>query len=129
MMYIKIIWVLILSCACSFMAKAQIIVSPTIDSLVIKTIARNQENPTIPGFRIQVYNANSQVEAEKIKEWLMQFDPTLQLYIMYQAPNFKVRVGNFRKRVDAQYLLNALHEKFPSAFLVPDRISFRNESE
>lgn len=107
----------------------QVISTPAIDSLVLKTIEKNIENPTISGFRIQIYNGNSQSEADKAKTWISEFYPDLYIYIVYQAPNFKVRVGNYRSKPEAQWILFRLHDKFPSAFLVPDKISFRQIPE
>ena len=123
MKQIRIIFLLWLLSGLGFKTQAQVVASQAIDSLVIKAIEKNKESNTVPGFRIQVFNGNSQNEAEEVKKWLQEFDPELFVVLVYQAPNFKVKVGNFRRRVDGQKLLQIVQEKYPSAFMVPDKIN------
>lgn len=37
--------------------------------------------------------------------------------IVYETPNFKIWVGNFRSRLEADRALQKIKEKFPSAFI------------
>jgi len=48
--------------------------------------------------------------------------PSYATYLDYQAPNFKVRVGDFKKRMDAEELLLEIRKAFPAAYIVPDEV-------
>lgn len=43
-------------------------------------------------------------------------------YRVFQTPNFKVRVGDFRTKVEATKFLLELKQDFPEAFIVEDKI-------
>ena len=42
---------------------------------------------------------------------------------MFQEPNYKVRVGDFRNRIDATRFLKKIYEQFQNAFIVLDEIN------
>ena len=46
--------------------------------------------------------------------------PKIEAYLMFQEPNYKVRVGDFRSRMDAQRFLHKITEDYPNAFIVKD---------
>ena len=48
----------------------------------------------------------------------------IQAYRSYTSPNFKVSVGNFRTRVDAEILLREIQEEFPDAFIARERFKY-----
>jgi hypothetical protein len=44
-------------------------------------------------------------------------------YISYTAPNFKVRVGDFRTRLEAVKFMKSIEGQYPTIFIVPDEIA------
>jgi hypothetical protein len=54
------------------------------------------------GYRLQVLNTRSRDEAFKTKAMLLENFPNQKVYILYQAPYFKVRAGNFINRAEAE---------------------------
>ena len=51
-------------------------------------------------------------------------NPYINVYRSYSAPNFKVTVGSFRNRVEAQRMLDAIKDEFPDAFIVRDKFRY-----
>lgn len=97
-----------------------------VDELVSKHIQVNQNLRFIDGFRIQVYSDsgnNSKTRAQQMKEELEARFPGLGVYISFKSPNYKVRVGDFRTRLDAQRFLNELVADYPNAFIITDQIN------
>jgi hypothetical protein len=43
--------------------------------------------------------------------------------VSYVEPNYKVRVGDFRTRMEAEKLLQELKGKFTSLFIIPGKIN------
>jgi hypothetical protein len=85
---------------------------PRIDALTAKQIAINKvtihmtSNGLFKGYRLQVLNTRSRDEAFKTKAMLLENFPNQKVYILYQAPYFKVRAGNFINRADAENFSN-----------------------
>lgn len=77
------------------------------------------------GFRVQVLSSSNRDNAQKIKTDLMNKFPDHKSYILYQSPNFKVRIGNFLKRDEAEKLRKQLNKYFPQGvYVVEDTIDY-----
>ena len=79
------------------------------------------------GFRIRLYFASSRTAREESAAVLRRFSamyPGIQAYRSYASPNFKVSVGNFRTRLDAEALLRQIKADFPDAFIVRERFKY-----
>lgn len=79
------------------------------------------------GFRIRIYLGSDRKAREASADAIARFNakyPYVQAYRTYSAPNFKVSVGNFRTRVDAEVLLNEIKGDFPEAFIVRERFKY-----
>lgn len=77
------------------------------------------------GFRVQVLSTQSRGEAFKMKTDLLTRFPESKTYLLFQSPNFKVRVGNFIKREDAEKLKQQLAKLIGSnIYVVEDAIEY-----
>lgn len=76
----------------------------------------------MPGYRIQIYFGSTRNKAQEIKTTFEQQFPTINSYLIYDAPNFKVRVGDFQTRWQALPVLEELRSSFDIAFIVKDEI-------
>lgn len=76
----------------------------------------------VDGYTVQVYSGTSSDEAKiargKVYTILPESSPTLK----YDEPNFKVRVGQFYSRLEAQKTYSRLKKKFSSTIIIPERI-------
>ena len=82
--------------------------------------AKNFEASRIPGFRILLYSGNSREDANRAKEKLYILFPKADAYLVYQAPTFKVRFGNYYNKIDAWLDLIKLQEQFPQAVITSE---------
>ena len=94
--------------------------------IYINTLAiRNQ-----PGFRVQVLTTNKRNEANDAKAKAMQLFPEFRSYLDWEAPYFKVRVGDFKTRQEATDLRNKLADHYSGGvFVVPTIINVSPEKE
>ncbi|MDR9456022.1 MAG: SPOR domain-containing protein [Salegentibacter sp.] len=70
-------------------------------------------------YKIQLFYGDNGKANEVIKEYRSKYSyPSL---IAYEAPNYKVWVGNFRNRLEADRALLEIKETFPSAFIPKPR--------
>lgn len=80
-----------------------------------------KENRLSNGYTVQLHNGNLE-RAKKRKEEYDKTELDWPASIHYETPNYKLWVGNFGSRLDADRALLKLKEIFPSAFVLkPDR--------
>ncbi len=91
--------------------------------LFLDTVSYNSRRiGYIQGFTIQVYTGNSREAANEAKGMVYKILPSSFPKLLYQQPNFKVKVGQFYTRLDAQKTFNQLKREFPRAIVIPERI-------
>ncbi len=103
-------------------AQVTVVASESVDLLLIKAADCNAKLTTISGYRIQVFSSSERSKASEVKSKLLSLYPDAEVTFMYQAPHFKVRVGNYRNRIDCQHMFRELLEEFPQSFIVPDKV-------
>jgi hypothetical protein len=94
-----------------------------LDSLVEKNIAANKEANGVQGYRIQIFFGSERKAAHDARAKFAQLNPDVETYLVYQQPYFKVRVGDFRTRLEAQPLLKKVLPEFERVFIIPDKIN------
>ncbi|MEA3496724.1 MAG: SPOR domain-containing protein [Bacteroidota bacterium] len=104
--------------------KINIIRDIKVDTLVNRVIDLNKEDPKINGYRIQIFSGSSRRKANEVKAKFITTYPQVKVTLLYQRPYFKIRVGNYRNRVEAQQMYFKLieDENFNTVILVPDKI-------
>ncbi len=76
----------------------------------------------LKGYRVQVFLNADRKQAETIRAQFLQKHPEVPAYLSYQAPNFKVRVGDLLTRLEGEKLRTELKAEFPGCYIVPDEI-------
>jgi len=77
---------------------------------------------TMPGYRIQIYFGDQRLQAMEMKSTFQSAHPGTAAYVVYQQPHFKVRVGDFKTRLEATGFLSRMKGEFSQAFIVPDEV-------
>jgi hypothetical protein len=106
--------------------KSEIIQDPRVDILMHKHVQINQAVKTIDGFRIQVFSDsgnNSKTRAQAAHDEFQSKYPGTGVYLTFKSPNYKVRIGDFRTKLDAQRFLNDISADYPNAFIISDQIN------
>jgi hypothetical protein len=86
-------------------------------SSVAKTLA------TEMGYRVQVFYGLDRREAFNEQNRFKSLYPNLRSYITYKEPNYYLRVGDFKTRLEAQDLLTELRPNFPTLFIFREKIN------
>ena len=73
------------------------------------------------GYRVQVFLGDRKT-AEETKRTFLQKYPDTPAYLSWLAPNFRLRVGDLRTRLEAERLLRDLKVIYPGSYIVPDDI-------
>jgi len=95
-------------------------------NVILDTIAGTNKNIRYAqGYRVQIYSGTSSEEANRARDRSYSLFPDITPHIVYVQPNFRVRVGDFIDRLEAQRVFVALQAEFPRALIVPERIEIR----
>ena len=82
---------------------------------------------TLQGFRVQLLATNNYDEANTMRNSLAVTNPDLWVYLVFEAPTYKIRAGDFANRAEAKSLLDKFQSQgLKKAWIVPDRI-IRNQ--
>jgi hypothetical protein len=49
--------------------------------------------------------------------------PEQKDYLTYQQPNFRLKIGDYFSRIEAQQVLNQISDLIPNAQIVPEQIN------
>jgi SPOR domain len=94
-----------------------------INTLVENHKAFGEKKGSIKGFRIIIYfdaGNNSSTKALAVQKEFSESFPDVTTYLKFQEPYYKVKVGNYRTRMDAQRFLQKIKEKYPTAYIVKE---------
>jgi hypothetical protein len=96
---------------------------PRIEQLVRKQIEINEATTResrryVQGFRIQVINSPDRTKVVAAKAKVYEQFPDWKSYLLYQSPNYKLRVGNFKTQEEAQDAMKQLSRLFPAGLYV-----------
>jgi hypothetical protein len=99
-----------------------------LSALIQKHIEVNQDDcpNIIEGYRVQVFSSSGTGSSQKAREArtkFLSFYPGLKAYTDYEAPNFRVRVGDYRTKLEAEKIKKMISQEFPACFIVPDFIN------
>lgn len=95
-----------------------------VERMVEKHIELNNKVKTIPGYRVQIASfsgTSSKANAFDLRDRFIADYPEVQAYIVFDEPNFKVKVGDFRTRLEAYAFLQKIKE-FYKGYITKDNI-------
>ncbi len=101
---------------------------PRIDLLIRKQAQINEETSrdarrSAKGYRLLVMNTNKRDEAIQAKKKVYTYFPELKSYLSYQSPYFKLKVGNFKLKEEAEHYRKRLNAYFTTGvFIMQDTI-------
>ncbi len=105
----------------------RVIQDPRVDSLMARYVRVNEANPLTEGWRIEIFfeaGNLSKKQAMEAKAEFVQKHPDVPSYLIFQQPYYKVRVGDYRTKMEAERFLHAINPDYPQAFVVSDEINF-----
>ncbi|HEY3403079.1 MAG TPA: SPOR domain-containing protein [Ohtaekwangia sp.] len=82
----------------------------------------NLSKKYVEGFTIQVYSGKRE-EALNAKKQLATSLPKLDCDIQFTEPIFRVKVGKYHSRLEAQEDYMAVKRYFPAAIIIPERLA------
>lgn len=85
----------------------------------------SKDDPKIQGYTIIIYSesgANSRNNARIKQTDFTNNYPDIVSYLNWNNPNYEIRVGDFRTKLEAERVLMEIKEEYPSAIVKTERI-------
>lgn len=68
-------------------------------------------------YKIQIFNGDTEASKKTLYDFKRE-NKNMDATIVFSTPLYKVWVGNFKTRIEAEKNLNDLKKKYPNAFLI-----------
>ena len=102
-------------------------VTNRLDSVLLVVNEFNSETKNyVEGLSMQLYAGNDRSEAKEAQMKAFRYFPDSHPKIIFDQPNYKVRMGTFYTHLEAYPMYRAVQTRFPKAILVPIRIPVGN---
>jgi hypothetical protein len=93
--------------------------------LNLKVIGLQPEKPQpkqVNGFRVQIF-AGAEEQVARMAEVEAHFEFDARIYLVFDSPNYKIRLGDFTVRDEADELRREAYRKgYRDAWVVPDQV-------
>ncbi|MCX2573316.1 SPOR domain-containing protein [Pedobacter sandarakinus] len=131
-LYAFVFFILLFKISLAQRGEVTVIKDPLIDSLIAKRAAvyktTGEVKPGKPivsayGYRVQIFYGSDRREVFNQQARFKTLYPRLNTYLVYKEPNYYVRVGDFRTRLEAQRLMSEIRPTFPTLFIFREKIN------
>lgn len=85
----------------------------------------NKKNDLADGYRLQISFSNDRQEVYNNKAKVYKDFPGDRVYVEYEQPYYKLRLGDFSSRLEAYEKLTEVIKKYPGAFVVRDKVRLK----
>ena len=97
--------------------------SARVDEMMAQKIEYNKSLESYQGFKIQIFYGSEKKCYEVQDEFKLLF-PDIPTSIIFSTPQWKLQVGNFRTRLEADKSIVGIKQEYPSAIVLPAMIEF-----
>ena len=114
---IKRLFFLTLICLCGSISAQEGTVNIDQSKAIDKLLEFKKDIKTVETFRIQVYSGSSSSAASNVKAEFKQSYGRWPVEMVFNTPNYKIWVGNFRDRLEADRALLRIKKSYMNAFI------------
>lgn len=108
------------------MGDIRIFADPRIDKLAAEYPTIASQIHSLDGFRVQIFfdsgNLSKRNASQAREDFIRRF-PDVEAYITFREPYYRVRVGDFRTKLEADGFRKRILQHYPHAFTVNDQIN------
>ncbi len=115
--------------ALSFMGDTVTFVADDRVNMLIEKHVEYNKTAAVNGFRINIYSESgnhSRSGAMAAQSAFAELFPEMKSYVSFEEPYFKVKIGNFRTRLEASVALDSLKATYPQAYVVKDALNVKD---
>jgi hypothetical protein len=98
--------------------------SAHIDEMVAQKKDYNKTVETFQGYKIQIYYG-SEKECYEMKDEFSSLFPDIATSIIFSTPQWKLQVGNYRTRLEADHEMVNIKKEYPAAIVLATEIEMK----
>ncbi len=98
--------------------------SAHIDQMLAQKKNYNKSLDKFQGFKIQIYYG-SEKECYEVKEEFKSLFPDIATSIIFSTPQWKLQIGNYRTRLEADHSMVNIKKEYPSAIVLATEIDIK----
>ena len=98
--------------------------SAHIDQMLAQKKKYNKSLEKFQGFKIQIYYG-SEKECYEVKEEFKSLFPDIATSIIFSTPQWKLQIGNYRTRLEADHSMVNIKKEYPSAIVLATEIDIK----
>jgi hypothetical protein len=83
----------------------------------------------LEGYRVQIHQGNKKQPANQTRASFLRIHPKTKAHLDYEQPYYKVRVGDFKTKLEALKYKKNIIKEFPNSFIVNDEIDISELTE
>ncbi len=98
---------------------------PRIGNLIMKQRQIHVNDSTIDGYRVQIFmelGNDALRRADSVKEVFVARHPEVPIYLIFGQPYYRLRIGDYRTRLEAENMYQQIRKEYSNAFVTADRI-------
>ena len=109
--------------------QVEVVKDSRIDSIIAHRLIASKSplgkigNSSGYGYRVQFFISPNRNDIYAKQAAFNEMYPDLRTYIIYQEPNYKLKAGDFRTRLEAQKLMRDIRPQFPTLFIISEKIN------
>lgn len=98
---------------------------PRIENLIKQegTVVPPATSPQITGYRIQLFFDTNKEAVNEARSKFIALYPKIDTYVIYVAPNFFLKVGDFRTQLEAEKVKSTIENQFPTSNIIKEKIN------
>lgn len=103
----------------------EIIKDSRIDALVRNegAVVPPATTPQITGYRLQLFFDTNRGAVDNARSRFIAMFPKVDTYVEFVAPNYFLKVGDFRTQMEAEKVKAQVETSFPTSFVVKEKVN------
>jgi hypothetical protein len=100
-------------------------INDKVDAILGQKAAKNRSIKYANGYRIQIYVGRERQTVDNAKVYMYQNFPNLNPYLSYSLPIYKLKVGDFLTKSDADRVFAQIKDLYPDAIILSEKIDVK----
>ena len=102
---------------------ARVEMSPAVQNTLFLMQRKGEKFKELKGFRVQIFNGNKS-DCLKQRGQFLKIYHDVPAYLLYEVPEYRTQIGDFRTRLEAEAFLRKIINEFPGSFVVETNIKY-----
>ncbi len=98
--------------------------SAHIDEMLAQKKEYNKTLETFQGYKIQIYYG-SEKKCYEVKDEFSSLFPDIATSIIFSTPQWKLQIGNYRTRLEADHSMVTIKKEYPAAIVLATEIEVK----